>query len=292
MNPSELVREVERLEITTRGLVTSLTAGDYASVFRGRGVEFAEVREYQPGDDVRTIDWNVTARLGTPYVKRFREERQLTVLLVVDLSASGNFGSGERTKRGLAAELCAVLALAATRHRDRVGAVLFTDRIEWFQPPRSGRGHALAIVDRVLGLEPTGTGTDLPGALAHLDPLLRKRSAVIVISDFHDQDQWAAMERLAPRHDVMALQLSDPRERTIPPIGMATLWDPESGESRVVDLSVPAVREQLEAGWTEFGESFARRCNQSGIDLLQLSTDRTYRGALMAFFRRRERISR
>lgn len=292
MNSAQLLREVERLEITTRGLVTSLTAGDYPSVFRGRGVEFAEVREYEPGDDVRTIDWNVTARLGVPYVKRFREERQLTVLLAVDLSASGHFGSGERTKRELAAELCAVLALAATRHRDRVGAVLYTDRIEWFQPPRSGRGHALAIVDRVLGLEPVGTGTDLPRALAHLDPLLRRRAAVIVISDFHDQDQWTAMEGLAPRHDVMALQVSDPRERAIPPIGMVTLWDAESGESRVVDLSVPAVRERLETGWTQFGESLARRCHQSGIDLLQLSTDRAYRESLMAFFRRRERISR
>jgi uncharacterized protein (DUF58 family) len=287
--PAELVRVVRQLEITTRGLVRSLAAGDYPSVFRGRGVEFAEVREYMAGDDIRTIDWNVTARLGVPYVKRFREERQLTVLLVIDVSASGNFGSASRTKRDLAAELAAVLALAGTRHRDRVGALLYTDRVEWFAPPRSGRRHALTIVDRVLGIEPAGRGTDLPQALDYLEPLLRRRAAVVVISDFMDPDQWSAMERLAPRHDVMAIQLSDPRERALPSIGLATLWDPETGEWTTVDLSLEATHRQLHQMWEEFESNLARRCHANRIDLLRLSTDQPYSEPLAAFFGRRDR---
>jgi len=287
--PAELVRVVRQLEITTRGLVRSLAAGDYASVFRGRGVEFAEVREYMAGDDIRTIDWNVTARLGVPYVKRFREERQLTVLLVIDVSASGHFGSALRTKRDLAAELAAVLALAGTRHRDRVGTVFYTDRIEWFAPPRSGRRHALTIVDRVLGVEPVGRGTNLPLALDYLEPLLRRRAAVVVISDFMDPDQWGAMERLAPRHDVVAIQLSDPRERAMPSIGLATLWDPETGDWRTVDLSLEATRRQLHDRWVEFETTLARRCHANRIDLLRLSTDQPYSEPLAAFFGRRDR---
>ena len=289
MIPAELVRVVRQLEITTRGLVRSLAAGDYASVFRGRGVEFAEVREYMAGDDIRTIDWNVTARLGVPYVKRFREDRQLTVLLVIDVSASGHFGSALRTKRDLAAELAAVLALAGTRHRDRVGAVLYTDRIEWFAPPRSGRRHALTIVDRVLGVEPVGRGTNLPLALDYLEPLLRRRAAVVVISDFMDPDQWGSMERLAPRHDVVAIQLSDPRERALPSIGLATLWDPETDDWTTVDLSLEATRRQLHDRWAEFESSLARRCHANRIDLLRLSTDRPYSEPLAAFFGRRDR---
>ena len=289
MIPAELVRVVRQLEITTRGLVRSLAAGDYASVFRGRGVEFAEVREYMAGDDIRTIDWNVTARLGVPYVKRFREERQLTVLLVIDVSASGHFGSALRTKRDLAAELAAILALAGTRHRDRVGAVLYTDRIEWFAPPRSGRRHALTIVDRVLGVEPVGRGTNLPLALDYLEPLLRRRAAVVVISDFMDPEQWSAMERLAPRHDVVAIQLSDPRERALPSIGLANLWDPETGDWKTVDLSFEATRRQLHDRWAEFEASLARRCHANRIDLLRLSTDLPYSEPLAAFFGRRDR---
>ena len=289
MIPAELVRVVRQLEITTRGLVRSLAAGDYASVFRGRGVEFAEVREYMAGDDIRTIDWNVTARLGVPYVKRFREERQLTVLLVIDVSASGHFGSALRTKRDLAAELAAVLALAGTRHRDRVGAVLYTDRIEWFAPPRSGRRHALTIVDRVLGIEPVGRGTNLPLALDYLEPLLRRRAAVVVISDFMDPEQWSAMERLAPRHDVVAIQLSDPRERALPSIGLANLWDPETGDWKTVDLSLEATRRQLHDRWAEFEASLAHRCHANRIDLLRLSTDQPYSEPLAAFFGRRDR---
>lgn len=288
MTPAELLREVKRIELTTRELVRDLVAGDYASIFRGRGMEFSEVREYLPGDDVRTIDWNVTARLGTPYVKRFQEERQLTLLLLVDVSASSGFGSTGRTRRQLIAELTAVLALASTRHRDRVGAAFYSDRVEWFAPPRSGRRQAVRIVDQVLAYAPEGRPTDLPRALEYLDPLLRRHAAVVVLSDFLDQPQWGSLERLAWRHDAMALQITDPRERELPAVGLVTLWDPESGDWAVIDADDPAMRQRFVAERTAFDTDFSSFCNTRGIDLLRLDTNRPYGERLAAFFSRRE----
>lgn len=288
MTPAELLREVRRIEITTRELVRDLVAGDYASVFRGRGLEFAEVREYLPGDDVRAIDWNVTARLGAPFVKRHHEERQLTLLLLIDVSASGGFGSVERTKRQLAAEVGAVLALAATRHRDRVGAAFYSDRIEWFAPPRGGRRQALQIVSQVLSYEPEGRGTELPASLEFLEALLRHRAVVVVLSDFLDPAQWTGLDRLAWRHDVIAMQLSDPRERELPPVGLATLWDPESGDWRVVDADDPLLRERFQEERAAFDLAFAEHCSRRGIELLRLETDQPFGERLAAFFSRRE----
>ena len=288
MTPAELLREVKRIELTTRELVRDLVAGDYASVFRGRGMEFAEVREYLPGDDVRTIDWSVTARLGTPYVKRFQEERQLTLLLLVDVSASGGFGSAGRTRRQLIAELTAVLGFASTRHRDRVGAAFYSDRVEWFLPPRSGRRQAVRIVDQVLAYQPEDRATDLPRALQYLDPLLRRHAAVVVLSDFLDQPQWPALDRLAWQHDVMALQITDPRERELPAVGLVTLWDPESGDWAVIDADDIAVRQRFVAERTAFDTAFSSFCSTRGIDLLRLDTDRPYGERLAAFFSRRE----
>ncbi len=288
MTPAELLREVRRIEITTRELVRDLVAGDYASVFRGRGLEFAEVREYLPGDDVRAIDWNVTARLGAPFVKRHHEERQLTLLLLIDVSASGGFGSVERTKRQLAAEVGAVLALAATRHRDRVGAAFYSDRIEWFAPPRGGRRQALQIVSQVLSYEPEGRGTELPASLEFLEALLRHRAVVVVLSDFLDPAQWTGLDRLAWRHDVIAMQLSDPRERELPPVGLVTLWDPESGDWRVVDTDDPLLRERFREERAAFDLAFAEHCSRRGIELLRLETDQPFGERLAAFFSRRE----
>jgi uncharacterized protein (DUF58 family) len=288
VTPAELLREVKRIELTTRELVRDLVAGDYASIFRGRGMEFAEVREYLPGDDVRTIDWNVTARLGTPFVKRFREERQLTLLLLVDVSASSGFGSAGRTRRQLIAELAAVLAFASTRHRDRVGAAFYSDHIEWFAPPRSGRRQAVRIVDQVLAYQPEDRGTDLPAALEYLDPLLRRHAAVAILSDFLDQPQWRALDRLAWRHDVMAFQITDPREREIPSVGLVTLWDPESGDWAVIDADDPAVQRRFVAERTAFDTAFSSFCSTRGIDLLRLDTDRPYGERLAAFFSRRD----
>jgi len=282
-----LLEQARRIEISTRDLVRDLVAGDFASIFRGRGVEFTEVREYLPGDDVRTIDWNVTARLGTPYVKRFIEERQLTLLLLVDVSASGEFGSVQRTRRELIAELCAVLALSATRHRDRVGAAFYSDRLEWSVPPRSGRGQAMQVVTQALGLVPSGRRTDLSKAVTALEPLLRHRSLVVVLSDFLDPDQWPALERLSTRHDVVALQLTDPRERELPDVGLTTLWDPETDDWLVADTSDPGIRARFHAARTACDAALQARCTERGIDLLRLDTAQPYGVALAAFFSRR-----
>ncbi|HEY0351187.1 MAG TPA: DUF58 domain-containing protein, partial [Gemmatimonadales bacterium] len=245
MSPDEVMREVRRIEITTRHLVRDIVAGEYSSAFRGRGVEFSEVREYQPGDDVRTIDWNVTARLGSAYVKRYLEERELTVLFLVDVSASGRFGTRVRTKQALAVEVCAVLALAAARNHDRIGAVWTTDRVERFVPPRRGRRHVLRIINDLLAFEAQGTGTDLASAFQFVDSILRRRSVLFVLSDFLTSGYQLPLERLARRHDVIALQLYDPRERELPDVGLVSLQDPETSAWRLVDTSRPETRERF-----------------------------------------------
>lgn len=289
MTPEEATREVRRIEITTRHLVRDIVAGEYSSAFRGRGVEFAEVREYQPGDDVRTIDWNVTARLGAAYVKRYLEERELTVVFVVDLSASGGFGSVRRTKGDLATEVCAVLALAASRNNDRVGSLLFTDRVECYVEPAKGRRHALRVISDLLTFEPAGTGTDLAAALAGLEPTLRRRAVMFVLSDFLTSDYETTLARLARRHDVVALQLVDPRERDLPDAGVVTLWDPESGAWLRADTGDPAVRAHFHARAREFDSQLDRRLRERGVDLLRLETGKSYAEPLLTFFRRREK---
>ena len=289
MSPEEVTREVRRIEITTRHLVRDIVAGEYSSAFRGRGVEFAEVREYQPGDDVRTIDWNVTARLGTTYVKRYLEERELTVMFVVDVSASGGFGSHRRTKGDLGTEVCAVLALAAARNNDRVGALLFSDRVERHIDPAKGRRHALRVISDILGFEPAGTTTDLAGALTEIESTLRRRAVIFVLSDFLAPDYDAVLGRLARRHDLVALQLVDARERELPDVGVVTLWDPEGGDWRRVDSGDPAVRAFFAARAGEFDQSLERRLRERGADLLRLDTGRSYAEPLLTFFRRREK---
>jgi uncharacterized protein (DUF58 family) len=290
MTPEEVALEVRRLEITTRHLVRDIVAGEYSSAFRGRGVEFAEVREYQPGDDIRTIDWNVTARLGAAYVKRYLEERELTVLFVVDRSASGGFGSRLRTRSDLAGELVTVLALAASRNNDRVGLLVATDRIERYTAPRKGRRHALRVISELLGYEPEGRGTDLGAALESLEALLRRRAVVFVLSDFLTGGWESVVGRLARRHDVIAVELVDQRERELPDVGPVTLWDPETGAWRVVDTGDPQVR----ARFSETAEAFDRRLERTlaerGADLLRLETAKSYAEPLLAFFRRRERM--
>jgi uncharacterized protein (DUF58 family) len=289
MTPEEVTREVRRIEITTRHLVRDIVAGEYSSAFRGRGVEFAEVREYQPGDDVRTIDWNVTARLGSAYVKRYLEERELTVLFVVDRSASGEFGTIRRTKGDLATEICAVLALAAARNNDRVGAVLFTDRIELYIEPAKGRRHSLRVISDLLSFTPAGARTDLASALAALEPTLRRRAVIFILSDFLAPDYETVLARLARRHDVVALHVIDPRERELPDVGVLTLWDPESGSWIRVDTGDPAVRSHFRARAGEFDLGLERMLRERGVDLLRLETGKQYAEPLLTFFRRRER---
>jgi uncharacterized protein (DUF58 family) len=289
MTPEEVMREVRRLEITTRHLVRDIVAGEYSSAFRGRGVEFSEVREYQPGDDVRTIDWNVTARLGSAYVKRYLEERELTVVFVFDASASEQFGTRVRTKHSLAIEVCAVLALAAARNSDRVGGVWVTERVEHFVPPRRGRRHALRVISDLLAFQSSGTGTDLAAALRFLEPVLRQRAVVFLVSDFLTSGYQPALERLSLRHDVIALQLYDQRERELPDMGLVSFYDNESGAWRLVDTSRPDTRELFQRNAAEFDSVLDRDIRERGADLIRLETGKSYAEPLIAFFRRRER---
>jgi uncharacterized protein (DUF58 family) len=282
----ETFDKIRRIQIRTRTILDSGIGGAYHAVFKGRGIEFAEVREYQPGDDVRTIDWNVTARLGAPHVKKFVEERDLTLLLLVDVSGSLAFGSRFLLKRDYAAELSAVLAFSAVMNHDRVGAVLFSDRIEGYVPPARGRDHALRIVRDLLALEPKGRGTDLTAALRFAQGVMRRRGIVAVVSDFQDRGWERALGILRRRHDVIALHLSDPRETEVPAVGLVALADPETGQRVVVDTSDPAVRRRLSSSTLGAAREVFRRTR---VDSLALSTAESYERPLSAFFKARER---
>ncbi len=282
----ETFDRIRRIQIRTRTILESGIVGAYHAVFKGRGMEFAEVREYEPGDDVRTIDWNVTARMNATYVKKFVEERDLTLLLLVDVSGSQRFGSRYLVKRDLAAELAAVLAFSAVANHDRVGAVLFTDRIEGFVPPGRGRDHALRIVRDLLAKEPVGHGTEIAGALRFARQVMKRRGIVAVISDFQDNDWERALGILRRRHDVVAIHLWDPREVDLPPAGVIALADPETGRLLIVDTSDPLVRRRLRAATLDVAREVFRRTR---VDVLPLSTAESYERPLAAFFKDRER---
>ena len=282
----ETLRRIRRIQIRTRVILESGIGGAYHAVFKGRGMEFAEVREYEPGDDPRTIDWNVTARRGSPYVKKYVEERDLTLLLLVDVSGSQAFGSQFIAKRDFAAELAAVLAFSAVANQDRVGAVLFSDRVERYVPPARGRDHALRIVRDLLALEPVGRGTDLAGALRFARGVMRRRGIVVLVSDFQAEGYERALGILSRRHDVVALHLQDPHEAALPDAGLVALLDPETGERRVVDLGNPAVRQRLLPNSRSRARDAFRRTQ---VDALNLSTGASYEGPLRQFFEARER---
>ena len=282
----ETFDRIRRIQIRTRTILESGIVGAYHAVFKGRGMEFAEVREYEPGDDVRTIDWNVTARMNATYVKKFVEERDLTLLLLVDVSGSQSFGSRYLLKRDLAAELAAVLAFSAVANHDRVGAVLFTDRVEGFVPPARGRDHALRIVRDLLAKEPAGRGTDIAGALRFARQVMKRRGIVAVISDFQDNDWERALGILRRRHDVVAIHLWDPREVDLPPAGVIALADPETDRLLIVDTSDPLVRRKLRAATLEGAREAFRRTR---VDALPLSTAESYERPLASFFKERER---
>jgi len=278
--------KIRRIQIRTRVILESGIGGAYHAVFKGRGMEFAEVREYQPGDDARTIDWNVTARMGTPYVKKFVEERDLTLLLAVDVSGSQSFGSQFLLKRDYAAELAAVLAFSAVFNHDRVGAVLFSDRIEGYVPPGRGRDHALRIVRDLLAIQPRGRGTDIAGALRFAQRVMKRRGIVAAISDFQGEGYEKGLGVLRRRHDVIAFHLLDPREREFPNAGLVALIDPETGERFVVDASRADVRPHLASlALRDAPETFRR----TRVDALTLSTAESYEKPLAAFFKKRER---
>ena len=287
MIPREILKQVRRVEIATRGLVNEVFSGEYHSVFKGRGMNFAEVRAYQYGDDIRSIDWNVTARTGTPFVKVFDEERELTVMLVVDVSASGDFGSRSRMKGEVAVEICAVLAFSAITNNDKVGLIIFSDRIEKFVPPRKGRRHGLRVLRELLYFQPEGRGTDVAGALGYLARVVRRRAVVFVVSDFFDTGYQKALAVAGRRHDTVVIRMGDPRERELPAVGYIELEDAETGEQLTVNVSDPAFREAFDHDVTETRTTLEREFRKTDIDVIELSTDRPYADRLMRFFRQR-----
>lgn len=290
--PPEILRQVKLIELRTRGLVNSLFTGEYRSVFKGQGMEFSEVREYEPGDDVRSIDWNVTARMRRPFVKRYIEERELTVMLAVDLSGSERFGTVRRFKSELATELAAVLAMTAVRNNDRVGLVLFTDRIEYVLPPRKGRRHVLRMIRDLLTFEPDGTGTDLAGTLDYLSKSMKQKSIVFIVSDFVAEGIDHPLKLLAQRHDIVAITVEDPSELDLPDIGIARLTDPESGETVYVDTSSNRVRDLYATQVGAEAESRKHLLRRLGIDQVAVSTSGNYIEPLLKFFRSRETQAR
>ena len=286
--PPEIMRQVRLLELRTRGLVNSLFSGEYRSVFKGQGMEFAEVREYQPGDEVRSIDWNVTARMQRPYVKRYIEERELTVMLAVDVSGSERFGTRRRFKSELASELAAVIAMSAIRNNDRVGAVMFTERVEHVIPPRKGRRHALRVIRDLLAFEPEGKGTDIAGVLEYLTRMLSHKAIIFVISDFLSEGIEHPLKLLAQRHDVVAVTVDDPSENRLPDLGLVRLLDPETGQTVDVDTSDPEVRAQFDARVGEDALTRRRLLRRLAIDEISIHTDVGIMEPLLRFFRNRE----
>jgi uncharacterized protein (DUF58 family) len=287
--PAEILKKIRALEIKTKGLVQTAFAGDYHSVFKGRGMNFEDVREYQPGDEIRAIDWNVTARLGTAYVKKFTEERELTVVLVVDVSASGNFGSVSQSKRELAAEVACLLAFSAIRNNDKVGLLLFTDRVELFIPPKKGRSHTLRIIREILFFEPQGKATEPALALDYLNKVVTRRAVVFFISDFQTGDFSRSLAVSGRRHDFIAIHVQDDRERTIPNIGIITLEDAETGDQIEINTADRTTR----ARFADLAEGqlaeLTRTLRRNNIDAISLRTGDDYLPALRSFFKQRER---
>ena len=289
LTSQEILKKVRRIEIRTNRLVNESLAGEYHSVFKGRGMEFDEVREYTPGDDIRTIDWNVTSRMGHPYVKKYVEERELTVMLLVDASASGDFGTVGSTKRDVAAEVCALLAFSAIRNSDRVGLLVFTDREERYVPPRKGRNHVLRVIREVLTFEPVGKRTNLTLALESLSRGVRRRSVAFVVSDFLDSGFEQALRIANRKHDLVAISLSDPRESEIPPMGIVEMEDAETGRTVLVDTWDRRVRELVSARARERAEERRRLFRRNKVDSVELTTGLPYDVPLVRFFRERAR---
>jgi uncharacterized protein (DUF58 family) len=286
---ADVLKRVRRVEITTRRIVNDVFSGEYHSVFKGQGMEFDEVREYQPGDDIRAIDWNVTARMGAPYIKRFMEERELVVMFLLDVSASGRFGSSSQTKIDTAAEICAVLSFSAIQNNDKVGAVVFTDEIEEFIPPDKGRRHVLHVIREILFYKPRGRRTDIATGLDYLLRVSKRRAIVFVVSDFLSGDFSRPLAMAARRHDVVAVWITDPREETLPGGGLMRVWDQEAETERVIDVSSARARER-------FAEQARRRegelkslFNRNGVDVVRVEAGQDYIVPLSRFFKSRSK---
>jgi uncharacterized protein (DUF58 family) len=289
---SELAGKIRTIRIYTNKAVNDILAGEYESVFKGRGMEFDEVRPYQPGDDIRTIDWNVTARTGHPYVKQYVEERELTIFFLVDLSASGAFGSKHRLKNEVAAELCALLAFSAIKNNDKVGLIAFTDTVEMFIPPKKGSTHVLRLIREILSFSPERGGTNIAASLHFFGRITHKRSVAFLVSDFIDQDFFSPMRIIARRHDLIAVSITDPREQELPDAGLIEFADAETGKRLMIDSSSPEVRRAFAASAASRLNDLAGQFAAMGVDHIPLQTTHDYVLDLVRFFRMRERRRR
>ena len=289
MLPKELIRRIRKLEITTRKVVSDVLAGQYHSVFKGRGMAFSEVRQYQPGDEIRVIDWNVTARMNDAYVKVFSEERELTVMLVVDVSASKEFGSRGRSKAEIAAEAAAQIAFSAIANNDRVGLILFSDRVEKTIPPKKGRKHVLRLITDILAYQPKGKGTDLSAGLTYLSQVVKRKSVTFLISDFLARNYEKALRIVGRRHDLVPMVISDPLEAQFPKLGLVELEDPETGEQLLVDASNPLVRGTFAKEMRRVREERRRLFKKLSLDSVELDAGEDHAAALARFFRARAR---
>ncbi|MBT3228780.1 MAG: DUF58 domain-containing protein [Candidatus Marinimicrobia bacterium] len=283
----DLLKKVKKIELSTRHLVNEVFGGEYHSVFKGRGMEFAEVREYSPGDDIRTIDWNVSARTGVPYVKLFEEERELTVMILVDASASGAFGTRVQMKRALAAELSAVLAFSAVKNNDKVGLIIFTDHVEKYIPPRKGRSHVLRVIREVLNHEPEHQGTSINTALEFMSRVIRKRSVTFMISDFLDKDYERSIKQASRKHDMLSFHLQDPWEIELPNLGLIQIHDGETGETSLINTGNASLRQTYQVKSQERFNKLQAFFKSSGLDYLPIRTDVPYVDSLISFFRKR-----
>jgi uncharacterized protein (DUF58 family) len=289
MLPAEVIKKIRRIEIRTKKIVNDLFSGEYHSTFKGQGMEFEEVRQYEPGDDIRLIDWNVTARTGYPHIKKFREERELSVVLMVDASSSGQFGTKDRFKNETAAELCALLAFSAIKNNDKVGLIIFTDVIEKFVPPRKGRGHVLRLIRDILYFKPTHTGTDISGAIEYMNRVIKRKSVIFLISDYMSGGFQKPLQIANRRHDVIAVKVTDPRETTFDNLGLIELEDAETGEVFTIDTGSRDFRREFSAKAVEDAANMKKSFQRINLDFINIRTDESYIVPLINFFKMRER---
>jgi len=287
MDTKELLKKVRKIEIKTKGLSSQVFSGEYHSAFKGRGMAFSEVREYMAGDEIRTIDWNVTARFNRPYVKVFEEERELTVMLIVDISASESFGTKERLKREIIAELCAVLAFSATQNNDKIGLTLFTNQIELYVPPKKGKKHILRIIRELIEFQPTGKKTDIKEALRYFTNMVKKRSIAFIVSDFIDDNFEDALKVANKKHDIVALKIEDEIENEIPNVGLIQLKDNETGQTKWINTSSKKTRTKYKANAIKRNRELKETFRKSGVDYTTITTNRPYIIPLMNLFKQR-----
>jgi uncharacterized protein (DUF58 family) len=286
---TELLKKVRKIEIKTRGLSNQIFSGEYHSAFKGRGMAFSEVREYMPGDDIRNIDWNVTARFNHPFVKIFEEERELTVMLLVDISASGDYGTRRQFKRELITELCAVLSFSAIQNNDKIGVIFFSDKIEKFIPPKKGKSHILRIIRELIDFHPESNGTDIGGALRYFTNMIKKRSISFLISDFQSSNYSDALKIAARKHDLVGIRIYDRREAELPDVGLIRMQDAETGKLMWIDTSKAYTREHYRRSWEQHEKSLEELFARSGVDQVKIATDQNYVQPLINLFKKREK---